>query len=115
MGTELPGPAQQWPQAATGVLAADVRSVGPQQRRERRNLDRDVRPRDGTDRVAFENRPARPAGRLTRDLFERVEAPAGISISLGVGDRRLPEKVDGARHAVLPQAAKYAERGGWRL
>ena len=50
-------------------------------------------------------------GRLAGDLLERVGAAPGVAVGLGLGDRRLSEQVDGARHAALPQPAEHPERG----
>ena len=55
VGAELVRAAQQRPQARGGVASSELGRVGTEQRGERRDLDRDVRPRDRTGAVALEH------------------------------------------------------------
>ena len=110
VGAELVRAPQQRAQAVGGVLLAAPRRVGPQQRRQRRHLHRQVRARQRAGAVALELRPLRPLPGRRHERVERVGAAVGVALRLGLGHRRLAEQVDRGRHAVLPQVAQHAER-----
>ena len=101
---------QQRPQAVGGVALAALRRVGAQQRRERRDLDREVRARERPGAVALEPGARRPALGGARDRVQRVRAAVGVALRLGLGHRRLAEQVDRRRDAVLEQVLQDAER-----
>ena len=69
------GAAQQRAQPPRGVLAAQLRRLGAQQRRQRRDLDRQVRPRQRAARVRFQQRAARASAPTA--LAEPPPAPRG--------------------------------------
>ena len=103
--------AQQPAQPVGGVALAALGRVGPQQRRERGDLDGQVRARERAGGVALERRPLGPVARRAGERLERLVAALGVALRLGLGDGRLAEQVDGARDAVLPQLAQRPERG----
>ena len=78
-----------------GVALAELRRVGAQQRRERRDLDRQVLARDRARRCRPRARAAPGGGgrRSTRPV-ERLAAACRVAVGLGGGDRRLAEQVD---------------------
>ena len=93
---ELARAAQQPTQPVGGVALAALGRVGPQQRRERGDLDREVRARERADAVALERRALRPAARGGGERLQRDVAALGVALRLGLGDGRLAEQVDGA-------------------
>ena len=98
-------------QAVGGVALAALGRVGAQQRRERGDLDGEVRARERAGGVALQRGPLRPVARGAGERLERLVAALGVALRLGLRDRGLAEQVDGARDAVLPQLAQRAERG----
>ena len=78
--------------------------LGAQQRRERGDLDREVRARQRAERVRFEARLRLELRVGGRERVERRGAARGVAVGLGGGDGRLAEQVDGRRDAVAPQA-----------
>ncbi len=105
---ELAGAAQQAAQPHRGVALAEVRRVRAQQRRERRDLHREVHARRGTRAVALEQRARRQRGVDGGEVVERRRAACRVAVGLVGGDRRLAEQVDRGGHAVLPEAAQHA-------
>ena len=109
------GVAQQRAQALGRVAAAPLGSVGSQQRGQRRDLHRHVRARDRPDAVALEHVPDRPVRLDARQLGQRLVAPGGVAVRLGLGHGGLAEQVDRAGHAAVPQVAQHAEGRRRRL
>ena len=115
VGTELAGVAQQRAQALGGVATAALGSVGAEQGGQRRDLDRHVGARDRPDAVALEHLAAGPARLDTSQLDERLIAPRGVAVGLGLGHGGLAQQVDRAGHAVIPQLPEHAEGRPRRL
>ena len=115
MGAERVGLAEQRAQPPGGVAPAEVGRVGAQQRRERRDLHRQVGARQRAAGVVLEPGPCRPNARSAGELIEGVRAPGRVGVGLGLGDGRLAEQVDGAGHTGGPQLAQDAEGRAGRL
>ena len=105
VGAELLRAHEQRPHPARRVLAAHLRSLRAQQRRERRDLHGQVHPREAADRVRLEHRPLGPRRRGAGERLERVHAPVRVAVRLGLGDRGLAQQVERDRGAVVPQVA----------
>ena len=112
VGAEARGAAQQLAQARRGVALAALGRLGAQQRRQRRDLDGQVRARQRAvpSRSSRGRSSRRRVGR--RERVERLGAARGVAVGLGGGDRRLAEQVDGGGDAVAPQAAQRRQRVG---
>ena len=97
---------EQRSQPPGGILAAALRCIGAQQRSERRDLHRQVRPRDRTARIALEQGPLGPAGRRLRQFVECLPAALRVAVGLGLGYGRLTEQVERRHNAGPPQVAE---------
>jgi hypothetical protein len=94
--------AQQAAQALGRVALAALGRVRAQERRERGDLDGEVRTRERAGAVALQRGPLGPVARRRGERLQRVRATLRVALGLGLRDRRLAEQVDRARHAVLP-------------
>src|SRR5947209_14438023 len=93
---ELVRAAQEGRETLGGIATPELGSVGAQKRRERRDLHRDVGPRDDALGVALEDRPRSPATGGSGEFLERAAAAVGIAIRLRLSDRGLAQEVHGA-------------------
>ena len=109
------GAAQQLAQARRGVAHAALGRLGAQQRRQRRDLDREVRARQRADARRARARGCGFERRVGgRERVERRGAARGVAVGLGGGDRRLAEQVDGGRRCrrATGRAASAARPSG---
>ena len=81
VGAELARAAQEAAQPVGGVALAALGRVGAQQRRERRDLDREVRARERAGAVALERGALRPAARLRGERLERLGAALRVALA----------------------------------
>ena len=106
--------AQQRAQPRRGVALAALGRLGAQQRGERGDLHRQVRPRDGAGGVGLEQGLCVEALVDGGERRQRVGAARRVAVGLGGGDRRLAEQVDRRADPVAPQLAQRRQ-GGLRV
>jgi hypothetical protein len=97
------------------MRATALRGVRLHVRRERRDLHREVGPRQRPQRVHLERPALGPAGRRLGQGVERLGAALRVAVGLGLRHGRLAEQIDRGGGAVAPQLAQDPERLAGRL
>jgi hypothetical protein len=99
---------EERPQSSRGVLAAELRGLGPHHRGECRDLHGQVRARQRADRVALEQVAVRERLVRPRELPQGVRAALRVRVGLGLGHRRLAEQVERRGYAFAPHRPQVA-------
>jgi hypothetical protein len=102
VGAELVREAQEGSEATPRVLGASLRGQGPQQRGQRRELDREAGPRQGPVRVGVQQGLlGPPTGHVGEDA-KGPRAAIEVGLRLRLRDRRLSQEVERERLASPP-------------